>query len=91
MATDARLASNFAGTHNIEVVQGDGARVACADVLGKKVFREARGHAGFDFDRRYPAMATNKSMQYCRVIADLGIDMHHVLARSGIGDQPCGQ
>jgi hypothetical protein len=85
MATDARLASNFAGTHNIQVVQGDGARVACADVLGKKVFQEARGHAGIDFDRRYPAMVTNKSMQYCRVIADPGIDMHNLLPAFGAG------
>src|SRR5215475_11529077 len=83
MATDARFLEDLPAKrvaarhlHDLDIVRSH-------EICGAP-----RGHVGIEFDRRYPAKATNKSMQSRHVIAVPGTDMHNVLARlrSGIGE-----
>jgi hypothetical protein len=48
-----------------------------------------RGQPGIKFNRRHLAAATDKAVQYSRVVPNPGTDMHSVLARlrRGAGDQ----
>jgi hypothetical protein len=47
-----------------------------------EICSEPRRQPGIEFDRRYPPLATNQSMQYRRVVADLRTYMHDVLTQS---------
>ena len=74
---------------DIRVVKRDACTVARNDpdirLVPEKLAAGRAASSGIKLNRRHHATSTDKTMHYCRIVADPGADMHDMLTRPRCG------